>query len=225
MIRSTKSCLQKVVGQARLHYDELITALTEIEAVINSRPLTHLSPDDLNEPFTPSHFLYGRQILSLPDGLYQEVDSTDFGSAGEEGTCLSFETLTACSHRGRLEALSLSVRDIVLVEEENKPRGLWRIARIGDHIKGRDRRPRGAVLQVLSHGGRLALCNDHCNAYTHWRSQRVSPSSLGESISLRRSLTLPHFHWTTWILEKGSNVKNQRGPGHTEPLHQRHETE
>ena len=69
MIKSTKRCLRKIVGQAKLSYDELITALTEIEAVVNSRPLTYLSPEDLEEPLTPSHFLCGRRILSLPDGL------------------------------------------------------------------------------------------------------------------------------------------------------------
>lgn len=36
LIKSTKRCLRKVVGRARLHYDELITFLMEIEGVINS---------------------------------------------------------------------------------------------------------------------------------------------------------------------------------------------
>ena len=60
LVKSTKRCLRKVVGRSRLYYDELITVVTEIEAVINSRPLTYLSADDLDEPLTPSHFLCGR---------------------------------------------------------------------------------------------------------------------------------------------------------------------
>ena len=36
MVRSTKRCLKKSIGRAKLTYDELITSLTEIEAVINS---------------------------------------------------------------------------------------------------------------------------------------------------------------------------------------------
>ncbi len=36
MIQSTKRCLRKIIGKSQLTYDELLTALTEIELVINS---------------------------------------------------------------------------------------------------------------------------------------------------------------------------------------------
>lgn len=77
MIKSTKRCLRKVVGRAKLYYDELLTVLIEIEGVINSRPLTYLSSDDLDEPLTPSHFLCGRRILTLPDGLSEDNNSDE----------------------------------------------------------------------------------------------------------------------------------------------------
>ena len=54
-VRSTKHCLRKVLGQAKFSHDELLTALVEIEMVLNSRPLTYVSADDLDEPLTPSH--------------------------------------------------------------------------------------------------------------------------------------------------------------------------
>ena len=40
MVQSTKRCLRKMVGQASLTHDELLTAVTEIESIINSRPLS-----------------------------------------------------------------------------------------------------------------------------------------------------------------------------------------
>ena len=49
-----KSCLKKTLGKASLTYDELSTVTTEIEAVLNSRPLTYVDSDDLEESFTPS---------------------------------------------------------------------------------------------------------------------------------------------------------------------------
>ena len=36
LIRSTKRCLRKVVGQAKLMYDEFLIAIAEIESIINS---------------------------------------------------------------------------------------------------------------------------------------------------------------------------------------------
>ena len=39
LIKSTKRCLRKMVGRANFSLDELLTAVVEIEAVINSRPV------------------------------------------------------------------------------------------------------------------------------------------------------------------------------------------
>lgn len=67
MIKSAKRCLKKVVGRASLKYDKLLTIVTEVEAVLNSRPLSYVSMDDIEEPLTPSHLILGYRVLSLPD--------------------------------------------------------------------------------------------------------------------------------------------------------------
>ena len=41
-----------------------MTAVIQVEALLNSRPLTYMSSDDLVEALTPSHL---RRILTLPD--------------------------------------------------------------------------------------------------------------------------------------------------------------
>ena len=69
MMKSTKRCLRKMVGQAKLLLDELHTAIVEIESIINSKPLSYLTSSDLEEPLTPSHLLIGRRVLSLPNNL------------------------------------------------------------------------------------------------------------------------------------------------------------
>ena len=69
IIGMTKRCLRKIVGRAKFTYDELSTAVTEIESILNSRPLSFISSEDLEEPLTPFHLLYGRRLSNLSDEL------------------------------------------------------------------------------------------------------------------------------------------------------------
>ena len=75
MIGLTKRCLRKLVGRTTLTYEELLTAVAEVEMVLNSRPLSYVSSDDIEEPLTPSHLLVGRRILGLPEDPCYEVSS------------------------------------------------------------------------------------------------------------------------------------------------------
>jgi len=65
MVKSTKKCLRKAVGRARLTYDELLTTLAEVEMILNSRPPSHMASDDTEEPLTPSHLIIGRRVINL----------------------------------------------------------------------------------------------------------------------------------------------------------------
>lgn len=68
LIGTAKRCLsRKVLGNARLNADVLLTVLMELEATLNLRPLTY-DYDELGaEMFNPSHLIYGRRLLSLPE--------------------------------------------------------------------------------------------------------------------------------------------------------------
>ena len=63
-----------MIGWAKLNYDELVTAVTEAEAVINSRPLSYISSDNLDGLLTPAYLLTGRRLLSLPDCQVSDDD-------------------------------------------------------------------------------------------------------------------------------------------------------
>ena len=59
-VKSVKHHLKRVIGESHFTFAELYTVFTQVEACLNSRPLSPLSndPNDL-EPLTPGHFLVG----------------------------------------------------------------------------------------------------------------------------------------------------------------------
>ena len=69
LVRNVKVPLRKTLGKARLTYEEMETILIEIECIVNARPLTYLSDDNMTEPLTPSHLLTGRNIMKHPTSV------------------------------------------------------------------------------------------------------------------------------------------------------------
>ncbi|GFQ81880.1 integrase catalytic domain-containing protein [Trichonephila clavata] len=75
IVRSVKTILRKVIGKSSLTSEELETVLCEIEAVLNSHPITYIDSDSTgNFPLTPSHFLLGRRLTSLPAVKLSSID-------------------------------------------------------------------------------------------------------------------------------------------------------
>ena len=67
MVRSVKDLLRKSIGKKTMNFDQLQTELTEIEAVINDRPLTYVA-EGVDEPYplSPSLLLMGRRANTTP---------------------------------------------------------------------------------------------------------------------------------------------------------------
>ena len=151
----------------------LITVI-EVEGVLNSRPLSYMSVDNLDEPLTPSHLLSGRRILSLPHHLYCKPDEENFDIEPSTLTRRLVhinKTLDRFWKRWRQEYLlelreshrynrghanpsQVSVGDIVIVHSADQPRGFWRLGRVNEVLVGRDEKIRGAVLRVAGKGRR-----------------------------------------------------------------------
>ena len=74
-VKSCKYHLRRVMGNTLFTFEELTTSLVQIEACLNSRPLSPLSsdPSDL-KPLTPGHFLIGEPLTSLPDNNLTDIN-------------------------------------------------------------------------------------------------------------------------------------------------------
>ncbi|QQP49451.1 Uncharacterized protein FKW44_010130 [Caligus rogercresseyi] len=69
MVKLTKNIFYGQLQDIRLTMEKLTTALVEVEAVINSRPLAPLSSEVTEGVLTPSMLLTGFNITSIPDEL------------------------------------------------------------------------------------------------------------------------------------------------------------
>ena len=67
MVRTVKDLFRKANGKAVLNYDQFHTALTDVQAVINLRPLVYVGEDDDEQhPLTPFNLMHGHPS---PGGL------------------------------------------------------------------------------------------------------------------------------------------------------------
>ena len=173
MVRSMKRCLKRTIGRSKLSYDELLTVVTEVEITLNSRPISYVSCDDMEEPLTPSHLLVGHRLLSLPDPLCAKALDPTYGE--QQLTLCSLTrrmrylgaTLSHFWRRWRREYLTelreshryanktngqevIAIGDIVVVYDHELPRTLWRLGKVEQLIRGSDGAVRGALVRVNS---------------------------------------------------------------------------
>lgn len=140
--------LRKVVGNSTLTYEELATVLTQVEACMNSRPISLLSdnPDD-PLPLTPGHFLVGEPILSLADEDYTKCNIksldrwrlkqkivTDFWNRFYK----EYLTTLNLRYKWNTNCTEPELNDIVVIKEDNIPPSKWLLGKIVQKHPGPD---------------------------------------------------------------------------------------
>ncbi|KAJ8011745.1 hypothetical protein DPEC_G00061450 [Dallia pectoralis] len=130
--------------------------LVEVEAVLNSRPLSYVDSDALEpQPLTPSHFLVGKRLTSLaPKSMFPPSQATNVSREDMSRRWRYRQRLmTTFWNRWRKDYLLdlksahkcdlptptvLRVGDVILIGEDNTPRQTWKMARITELFPGRD---------------------------------------------------------------------------------------
>lgn len=168
VIKAAKYHLRRVIGSHRLTYEQFSTILTQVEACLNSRPLTPLTenPDDLNF-LTPGHFLVGTALNALPQ---EDVRDSSTGRLNKFQLLTqmlqsfwshwSREYLTRLQQRTKWRRITEPIKcgDLVVLKEDNQPPLKWQMGRVVALHPGLDnqcrvvslRTSKGVVKRALS---------------------------------------------------------------------------
>ena len=156
LIGLVKRLLRKQLKTARLTYEELQTVITQIEGVLNSRPLTHIADDDTREAITPNHLIYGRRLNSRAMLSMDKLTPTkrlrhvrDVIAKFWNRFSNEYMTQLRERHIGHKGILStVNVGDILLVISKRLPRSQWQMGRVERLVTTKDGVIRGATLRL-----------------------------------------------------------------------------
>jgi hypothetical protein len=158
MVRAAKIALQAVLGNQRLTDEILLTALTLVENILNSRKLTPMSEDATDpECLTPNHLLLGRATPNLPPDVFTKDDLNakqrwriSQAVADQFWHRWMKEVLPSLTEREKWyrEGPNLEVGDIVVIIDPATPRGSWPTGRILQTFPGDDGVVRSATVQT-----------------------------------------------------------------------------
>ncbi|XP_072392418.1 uncharacterized protein [Diabrotica undecimpunctata] len=157
-VKRAKYHIYRMLGDTKLTFEQFYTVLTQIEAVMNSRPLTPISNDanDLSS-LTPGHFLIGESLVNLPERDILNVNENRL-SVYEKLTRIqqtfwkrwSLDYLSELQARNKwyLERDNLKLNDLVLLKDDNLPPMKWKLARVIKIHPGSDGKVRNVEVRT-----------------------------------------------------------------------------
>jgi hypothetical protein len=158
-VKSTKYHLSRLIGETRFTFEQFYTVLTQIEAILNSRPLSPLSndPNDLR-PLTPGHFLIGSSLTAYPDKDVTDIPTNRLSVYQKmQQIQQSFWKRWSVDYLSQLQSRpkwfqpssNLKIDTLVLLKEDNTPALKWPLARIVEVIPGPDGKVRVVKVKTL----------------------------------------------------------------------------
>nr|XP_032289174.1 uncharacterized protein LOC116649967 [Drosophila virilis] len=156
-VKSAKSLLVCTLAYTRFTFEELNTAVVEIEAVLNSRPL-YSDPNDFRA-LTAGYFLNGDAPRALPEreiitNNISNLDRYEQITAVKQQFWRRWSAEYANELRARTKWTSaspnLTVDSMVIIHEDNTPPLHWKLGRVESVVSGKDDRVRVAYIRTAT---------------------------------------------------------------------------
>ena len=142
-----------MLGRSQATDEDLATTLVNTEDALNSRAITQ----DIEDALTPAHFLCDERLTTLPPGTEPQKErnltkahqrtqklTDDFWKRWEKEYLLELRKFHEVSQPYKRSG-KFRVGDIVLLQEDHRPRHTWKKARVMELQVGRDGDKRTAV--------------------------------------------------------------------------------
>ncbi|XP_070529961.1 uncharacterized protein [Cardiocondyla obscurior] len=160
MVKLFKHHFKRVVGDSLFIFEELNTFTIQVEGILNSRPITSLSsdPNDLLA-LTPSHYLIGKPLTSLPKRDFTSVSDNRL-SIWEHISKVrqDFWARWSLEYLNELQKRIKWMKDgpkiengtVVLIKDKNMPCTQWTLGRIIQLHPGEDKVVRAATIKTAN---------------------------------------------------------------------------
>ncbi|XP_045474991.1 uncharacterized protein LOC123680913 [Harmonia axyridis] len=159
-VKSAKHHLTRVIGEQKLTYEEFLTICTQVEAILNSRPLYLPSSDPSDfEALTPGHFLVFRSLTAPPDNDVSSVSvnrlsrwqlvqrfQQDFWKRWRQEYLHTLQQ----RHKWLQPSTPILPGTVVVIRDDNLPPLKWSIGRISSVFPGTDSTTRVADVTTSS---------------------------------------------------------------------------
>ncbi|KAK7939924.1 hypothetical protein WMY93_003250 [Mugilogobius chulae] len=206
-IRSIKSALHAMLGSQTVTEEVLRTVLTEVENIINSKPLGYTSSDVADpDPITPNMLLMGRLDPCTPQVVYPATELLSrrrwrHSQALSDQFWIHFirNYLPSLQSRSKWQQdrEDICVDDIVLIVDQQHPRALWLVGKVTRVFPGVDGRIRSCQVQTTHYTTETTHYTTETTHYTIETTHYTTETETAHYKTETTHYTTETTHYTT----------------------------